>query len=119
MSSGQRVGVVGEESVLPTTRWSTCTRTSASYIEDRRRNPRADVLTALATSTYPDGSLPDCRRSCGWRRSCSARARTPRHACSALRRILAENKDMQASCVRTRVGCLTSWRKCCGWKARP
>lgn len=26
------------------------------YIEDRRNNPRDDVLTALATSKYPDGS---------------------------------------------------------------
>jgi cytochrome P450 len=33
--------------------------TFGGYIEDRRREPRNDVLTALATSTYPDGSLPD------------------------------------------------------------
>jgi cytochrome P450 family 150 subfamily A5 len=29
------------------------------YIEDRRRQPRHDVLTALATTTFPDGSLPE------------------------------------------------------------
>jgi cytochrome P450 family 150 subfamily A5 len=29
------------------------------YIEDRRRNPRADVLTGLATATFPDGSMPE------------------------------------------------------------
>jgi cytochrome P450 len=29
------------------------------YIEDRRREPRQDVLTDLATATFPDGSLPD------------------------------------------------------------
>ncbi len=29
------------------------------YIEDRRREPRQDVLTALATTTFPDGSLPE------------------------------------------------------------
>ncbi|MGE5697717.1 MAG: cytochrome P450 [Candidatus Sericytochromatia bacterium] len=29
------------------------------YIEDRRRNPRDDVLTGLATAKYPDGSTPD------------------------------------------------------------
>jgi cytochrome P450 len=29
------------------------------YIEDRRRQPRRDVLTALATTTFPDGSLPE------------------------------------------------------------
>jgi cytochrome P450 len=31
----------------------------AQYVEDRRREPRADVLTHLATATYPDGSTPD------------------------------------------------------------
>ncbi|BBZ15662.1 cytochrome P450 (plasmid) [Mycobacterium branderi] len=29
-----------------------------SYIEDRRREPRDDVLTALATAKYPDESIP-------------------------------------------------------------
>lgn len=29
------------------------------YISDRRREPRADVLTELAAATYPDGSVPD------------------------------------------------------------
>jgi cytochrome P450 len=29
------------------------------YVEDRRREPRADVLTQLATATYPDGGIPE------------------------------------------------------------
>jgi cytochrome P450 family 150 subfamily A5 len=29
------------------------------YVEDRRRSPRRDVLTSLATATFPDGSLPE------------------------------------------------------------
>jgi cytochrome P450 len=29
-----------------------------NYIEERRRAPRGDVLTGLATATFPDGSLP-------------------------------------------------------------
>jgi len=29
------------------------------YIEDRRRHPRGDVLTGLATATFPDGSTPE------------------------------------------------------------
>jgi cytochrome P450 len=29
------------------------------YIADRRHEPRHDVLTALATTTFPDGSLPE------------------------------------------------------------
>ena len=30
-----------------------------TYVEERRRQPRRDVLTSLATATFPDGSLPD------------------------------------------------------------
>ncbi|MCV7100217.1 cytochrome P450 [Mycobacterium palustre] len=30
-----------------------------AYIEDRRRQPRDDVLTSLATAKYPDGSTPE------------------------------------------------------------
>lgn len=30
-----------------------------SFVRERRREPRADVLTALATATFPDGSTPD------------------------------------------------------------
>jgi cytochrome P450 len=29
------------------------------YIEDRRREPRDDVMTGLATATFPDGSTPE------------------------------------------------------------
>jgi cytochrome P450 len=29
------------------------------YIEERRREPRNDVMTSLALATYPDGSTPD------------------------------------------------------------
>lgn len=31
----------------------------AEYVEDRRREPRKDVLTDLALATYPDGTTPD------------------------------------------------------------
>jgi len=31
----------------------------AEYIEDRRREPRNDILTGLATATFPDGSTPE------------------------------------------------------------
>ncbi len=30
----------------------------SDYVSDRRREPREDVLTGLATATYPDGSTP-------------------------------------------------------------
>jgi cytochrome P450 len=33
-----------------------------SFIEERRRNPQSDdVMTAMATATFPDGSLPEVR----------------------------------------------------------
>ena len=32
-----------------------------AYIEECRRSPRADVMTGLATATFPDGSLPPVR----------------------------------------------------------
>jgi cytochrome P450 len=31
----------------------------STYVEDRRANPRQDVLTGLAQATFPDGSLPE------------------------------------------------------------
>ena len=31
----------------------------AKYVEERRREPREDVITGLATATFPDGSLPE------------------------------------------------------------
>jgi cytochrome P450 len=31
----------------------------SAYVEDRRRAPRADVITDLAQAAYPDGSTPD------------------------------------------------------------
>ena len=36
-------------------------RRFTAYIEDRRRSPRDDVLTGLATATFPNGELPEVR----------------------------------------------------------
>ena len=33
----------------------------SEYIEDRRQRPRNDILTGLATATFPDGSTPDVK----------------------------------------------------------
>ncbi len=30
-----------------------------TYIEDRRRDPRDDIMTAMATAAFPDGSMPE------------------------------------------------------------
>lgn len=31
----------------------------SAYVEDRRREPRDDILTKMATATFPDGSTPE------------------------------------------------------------
>jgi cytochrome P450 len=33
----------------------------SSYIEDRRRAPRDDIMTKMATATFPDGTVPEVR----------------------------------------------------------
>lgn len=33
----------------------------SEYIEDRRRDPRGDVLSGLATATFPDGTTPEVK----------------------------------------------------------
>jgi cytochrome P450 len=32
-----------------------------AYVEDRRRSPRDDIMTAMATATFPDGTTPDVK----------------------------------------------------------
>ena len=53
----------------------------ATYIEDRRREPRKDVLTDLALATYPDGSTPDVTAVVRTPPSSSPPGRRPRRAC--------------------------------------
>jgi cytochrome P450 len=55
---GPRVGALDHESVgINPLEW--LDEKFCSYIEDRRREPRDDVLTSLATANYPDGSTPE------------------------------------------------------------
>jgi cytochrome P450 len=35
--------------------------TFSAYIEDRRKNPTNDILSGLATATFPDGSTPEVK----------------------------------------------------------
>jgi len=52
-----RVGALDHESVgVNPLEW--LDEKFCSYIEERRRDPRNDVLTSLATAKYPDGSTP-------------------------------------------------------------
>jgi cytochrome P450 len=55
---GARVGALDHESVgINPLQW--LDDKFCSYVEDRRSAPRDDVLTALATAKYPDGSTPE------------------------------------------------------------
>ena len=68
------------------------------YIEDRRHAPRNDVLTGLATATFPDGSTPETRMPLSLPPISSPAARRPRCACCRSRvRMLAERPDLQAA----------------------
>ncbi|HLM63331.1 MAG TPA: cytochrome P450 [Acidimicrobiales bacterium] len=57
-SSGGGIGSTGE-GTLAHTPLEYLYRRFTGYIEDRRREPRDDVLTGLATATFPDGATPD------------------------------------------------------------
>jgi len=57
-NAGGGVGGTGEES-LEHSPLEFLYDTFAAYAEDRRLEPRDDVLTGLATAVFPDGSLPD------------------------------------------------------------
>jgi cytochrome P450 len=70
----------------------------ASFVEDRRRHPRDDVLTALATATFPDGSVPevvDVMRLATLL-IVAGQETTTRLLCASLQ-ILAERPDLQRS----------------------
>jgi cytochrome P450 len=69
----------------------------ATYIEDRRREPRDDVLTGFATATFPDGSLPevvDVVRVAA--NVFSAGQETTVRLLSAAIKVLAERPELQA-----------------------
>ena len=56
--AGQQVAEVGADSPLPVNPLDFMFGTFTGYVEQRRREPLEDVLTSLATATYPDGTLP-------------------------------------------------------------
>jgi cytochrome P450 len=58
MRPGSRIGALDHETIATNPlQWAD--EKFTQYIEDRRRDPRDDVLTALATAKYPDGSTPE------------------------------------------------------------
>ncbi len=68
-----------------------------AYVEDRRRSPRDDVLTGLATATFPDGSTPeviDVVRVAS--NLFAAGQETTVRLLGAMVQMLAEDKELQA-----------------------
>jgi len=59
ITGSDSAGGAGEQSQLPLNSLASLDEWFAAYIEDRRREPRRDVLTDLALAKYPDGSTPD------------------------------------------------------------
>ena len=57
--AGSTIAVVGDEQTLAVNPLEFLFGKFRTYLEDRRREPRHDVLTQLATATYEDGPLPD------------------------------------------------------------
>jgi cytochrome P450 len=54
----EHVGQLGEDDTVAHNPLMWLDERFDSYISDRRRDPRDDVLTELAAATYPDGSTP-------------------------------------------------------------
>lgn len=72
--------------------------TFAQYVEDRRANPRQDVLTQMATATYPDGSVPEVDAICRMATFLFAAGQdTTARIMTAGLRIIAEDPEVQAS----------------------
>ncbi|TMK66914.1 MAG: cytochrome P450 [Actinobacteria bacterium] len=70
----------------------------AEYVEDRRRAPRDDVLTALATATFPDGTLPDVHEVVAIAANLfGAGQETTVHLLSASLRRLGEDPEVQGA----------------------
>jgi cytochrome P450 len=69
----------------------------AEYIEDRRREPRDDVLTGFATATFPDGSMPEVADVVRVAANVfSAGQETTVRLLSAAIKLLAERPELQA-----------------------
>jgi cytochrome P450 len=95
--AGQVVGEVGDDTVTRThnpLEW--LDDKFSTYITDRRREPRGDVLTELAEAKYPDGSTPeviDVVRLATF--LFAAGQETTTKLLSAALRVIAENPELQ------------------------
>lgn len=74
-----------------------CLEPSPNYIQDRRENPRSDMMTQLAQAKYRDGELPDIADIVSHAAVLfGAGQDTTVRLVAALLKTLAENADLQA-----------------------
>ena len=91
----------------------------SEYIEDRRREPRNDVLGGLATATFPDGSIPEVRMRRCWPPTCSPAVRRRPCGCSPSRSgCWVSGPTSNTSSETTGRGSRTSLRRHFAWRAR-
>ncbi|HTQ18683.1 MAG TPA: cytochrome P450 [Mycobacterium sp.] len=94
--AGSTIAVVGDEQTLAVNPLEFLFDKFRTYLEDRRREPRDDVLTQLATATNEDGSLADLDaivRTAAF--LFGAGQDTSARMLGAVLRIIADNKDIQ------------------------
>ena len=73
------------------------------YVEDRRENPRDDVITKMATATFPDGTLPEAMDVVNMAVFLFASGQgTTAHLMGMMLRHLAERPDLQQIVRRDR-----------------
>ncbi|MGP2442716.1 cytochrome P450 [Streptomyces sp. JW3] len=95
-AAGGAVGSTGEDTLAHSPLEFLYARFTA-YIEDRRRAPRGDVLTGLATATFPDGTLPEVGDAVRVAANLfSAGQETTVRLISSAVKVLAERADLQA-----------------------
>ncbi|GAA4810816.1 cytochrome P450 [Streptomyces ziwulingensis] len=95
-AAGGAVGSTGDDTLAHSPLEFLYTRFTA-YIDDRRRDPRDDVLTGLATATFPDGSLPEVADAVRVAANLfSAGQETTVRLLGSAVKVLAEQPDLQA-----------------------
>ena len=116
---GRTVGSTGERAMAHTPLEYLYERFT-DYVEDRRREPRDDVLTGLATATFPDGSTARGHRRRARRRQ-PVRGRPGDDGPAARHRAEADRRATRApgsSCAPTATASRTSSRRRCASRAR-
>ena len=74
----------------------------SDYIEDRRADPRDDIMTAMATATFPDGTMPTVKDVALLAANLfSGGQETTVRLLSFALRMLAERPDIQRRCATT------------------